>query len=61
MALALKLETLLTQGTLRKAAELAKLWAVSRARVCQILLLMQTSIYSNRARQVSGCADLFGQ
>jgi hypothetical protein len=39
MALALKLETLLAQGMVRSAAELAELGHVSCARVCQILLL----------------------
>ena len=39
MALALKLETLLAQGTLCHPAELAELGHVSRPRLCQILLL----------------------
>jgi site-specific DNA recombinase len=39
MALALKLQTLLAHGTVRNAAELAELGTVSRARVCQILML----------------------
>ena len=39
MALALKLQTLLSQGTVRNPAELAELGQVSRPRVCQILML----------------------
>jgi hypothetical protein len=39
MALALKFQTLLSEGTVRNHAELAQLGQVSRARVCQILAL----------------------
>ena len=39
MALALKFQGLLSQGTVRNHAQLAQLGQVSRARVCQILLL----------------------
>ena len=39
MALALKLDTLLSQGTVRNAAEIAELGHVSRPRTCQILTL----------------------
>jgi hypothetical protein len=39
MALALKFQELLSDGTVRNHAELAKLGQVSRARVCQILML----------------------
>ena len=39
MALALQLETLLSQDTVRNAAELAELGHVSRPRVCQLLML----------------------
>jgi hypothetical protein len=39
MALALKFERLLSEGTVRNHAELAQLGHVSRARVCQILML----------------------
>jgi len=39
MALALKFQGLLSDGTVRNHAELAKLGQVSRARVCQILML----------------------
>jgi hypothetical protein len=39
MALAVRLNELLSQGTVRNHAELAQLGHVSRVRVCQILML----------------------
>ena len=39
MALALKFQGLLSQGTVRNCAELAELGQVTRTRVCQILKL----------------------
>ena len=39
MALALKFQGLLAEGTVRNHAELAQLWQVTRTRVCQILML----------------------